>query len=101
MPRSTTLLFPRELATIRAEDGLLDHGSEETMENNDRIRSEERVRALAEVVDLPLKPDQIAPLARAFDATMTMVADLQHLADAEGITATEPYDAAWPDGGRR
>lgn len=71
------------------------------MENNDRIRSEERVRALAAVVQLPLEPDQIAPLALAFDAAMTMVADLQHLADAEGITAAEPYDATWPDGGRR
>lgn len=71
------------------------------MEQDDLIRSEERVRALAEAVELPLEDGQIPGLALAFDAAMAMIRDLSNVADAAGVAVAGPYDAAWPEGGRR
>jgi hypothetical protein len=70
------------------------------MTDEERTMSGERVRALAEAVDLPLRPEQIAPLARAFDDAMAMVRDLETIAKPAGVTLIEKYDAAWPEGGR-
>ena len=69
------------------------------MAQDERGRSHERVRTLADVVSVQIEDDRLDALATSLDAAMAMLADLDHLVTADELTVSEPYDAAWRNGG--
>ncbi len=74
-----------------------------TLERNasGSIVSVEEVALLARLAGLDVGQERLLRLRDEFEATLLAVDDLEDAANRCAATEVEPFDAAWPTGGRR
>jgi hypothetical protein len=70
------------------------------MVQDERTRSRERVRMLAEIVSVQVDEDRLDALATSFDAALAMLDAIEGLTGPDQLSVAEPYDAAWREGSR-